>query len=81
MAVNEKVQEILKSEELLFKYLKNIMYKPEQASLDVDCLEEHMRRLGKGLQFMAECLKETKQLSAKIRAGNEARELSLLCIS
>lgn len=69
MTVNEKVQEILKSEELLFKYLKNIMYKPEQAHLDVDCLEEHMRRLGKGLEFMAECLKETKQLADNLENG------------
>ncbi len=69
MIVNEKLQDIFKSEERLFTYLKNVIYHPSQAELDVNKLEEHMRRLGQGLKFLDVCLKETKQLSDNLENG------------
>ena len=51
MKVNEKIQEIIKSEEVLFAYLKDTIYHPEQAQLELDGVEEHLQRLGRELQF------------------------------
>lgn len=69
MTVNEKMQEILQSEDRLFTYLKDIVYNPQKAELKLDDLDEHMRRLGQGLQFLAACLKETKQLADNLANG------------
>ena len=49
MQENEKIQEIIKSEEVLFAYLKDTIYHPEQAKLELDSVEEHLQRLGREL--------------------------------
>ena len=69
MIVNEKLEAIFKSEERLFSYLKNVIYHPDKAELDVNTLEAHMQRLGQGLKFLDICLKETKQLSDNLENG------------
>ena len=69
MTVNEKLQEIEISAEQLFTYLKDTIYKPEQAELDISKVEEHLQRLGKGLQFLNLCLKETKELADNLERG------------
>lgn len=69
MTVNDKLQEILKSEERLFTYLKDIVYHPQQAELKLDDVDEHLRRLGQGLQFLAVCLRETKELAEHLENG------------
>lgn len=69
MTVNENLQDIEKSAERLFNYLKDTIYKPEQAELDINEVEEHLQRLGKGLQFLNLCLKETKELADNLERG------------
>lgn len=69
MQVNGKIQEIKKSEEVLFAYLKDTIYHPEQAELALDDVEEHLQRLGKELQFLNACLRETKLLAENLEHG------------
>lgn len=69
MQVNGKIQEIIKSEEVLFAYLKDTIYHPEQAKLELDSVEEHLQRLGKELQFLNACLRETKLLAENLEHG------------
>lgn len=73
MTVNKKLQEIERSEESLFSYLKDTIYKPDKAELDIDALEEHLQRLGKGLKFLNICLKETKELADNLERGEYSK--------
>lgn len=69
MTVNKELQDILKSEELLFNYLKNIIYQPERAELELADLDKHMLRLGQGLKFLDICLREAKELADNLGNG------------
>ena len=69
MQVNGKIQEIIKSEEVLFAYLKDTIYHPEQAKLELDSVEEHLQRLGRELQFLNACLREAKLLAENLEHG------------
>ena len=76
MTVNKKLEEIKQSEESLFTYLKDTIYKPDKAKLEVEQLEEHLQRLGKGLKFLNICLKETKELADNLERGEYSKSVS-----
>jgi diguanylate cyclase (GGDEF)-like protein len=55
---------------LLFDYLKDILYGGDVQTLSVDELDEPYRRLGAGLQFLEEAVKEMLRYSGEISRGN-----------
>lgn len=56
--------------ELLFEYLRSILYDSEVKSLDIDCLDEPFQKLGMGLQYLETAVKEMKQCSAALSRGD-----------
>ena len=54
----------------LFEYLRSILYDAEIEKLDIDSLDEPFRKLGMGLQFLAHAVREMKQYTAALAAGN-----------
>ena len=56
-----------KNSELLFEYLRSILYDKKIQPLDVEQLDEPFRKLGRGLQYFAKTLTETKQYEAAFR--------------
>lgn len=56
--------------EVLFEYLKNILYNPDKARLDVDSLPEEFRRLGEGMRFLGECVKESRTFAKAMAKGD-----------
>ena len=59
-----------KTSELLFEYLKNIIYAPNKASLNPQELDEDYVKLGQGLMFFAQCLNEANDFAKNIAKGN-----------
>ncbi|MDR2176234.1 MAG: response regulator [Synergistaceae bacterium] len=55
--------------EYLFKYLRNVMYAPSEASLDLDRIPDELQMLGKGLQFFCECAMESAALAKSLSKG------------
>lgn len=55
---------------LLFDYLKDILYGRDVQTLSVEELDEPYRRLGAGLQFLEEAVKEMLRYSGEISRGN-----------
>ena len=53
-----------KNSELLFEYLRSILYDKKIQPLDVEQLDEPFRKLGRGLQYFAKTFTETKQYAA-----------------
>lgn len=47
--------------ELLFEYLRSILYDSEVKTLEIDSLDEPFRKLGMGLQYLETAVKEMKQ--------------------
>ena len=56
--------------EILFEYLRDIIYDSENAKLDLECLDESFHKLGMGLQYLDKAVKEMKHYSAEISKGN-----------
>lgn len=56
--------------ELLFKYLKSILYDPEVKSIDLDSLDEPFQHLGAGLLFLEKAVKEMLHYSEELSKGN-----------
>lgn len=56
--------------ELLFEYLKNILYDTQSASLDINGLAEPYRDLGRGLQDLHHAVKELRYYSTELSNGN-----------
>lgn len=56
--------------ELLFEYLRSILYDAEVKTLDTDSLDEPFRKLGMGLQYLETAVKEMKQCSAALSKGD-----------
>ena len=54
----------------LFDYLSDALYRPAQASLNVEALPEEMRRLGEGLRFFVKCALETRAFATELSKGN-----------
>ena len=58
------------SAELLFEYLRDIIYMPQKAGLDLAKLDEEHHELAQGLAFLAQCLAECRDFETEIVKGN-----------
>lgn len=56
--------------EILFEYLRDIIYDSENAKLDLKQLDEPFRKLGMGFQYLDKAVKEMKHYSAELSQGN-----------
>lgn len=69
--------------ELLFEYLRSILYDSKVKTIDVDELDEPFKKLGLGLQYLEKALAEMKEYSAALSTGNLSVEVpprdNLLC--
>ena len=54
----------------LFEYLRNVIYNPAQAALDVEALPAGFHALGEGLKYLADCLIETRNLARALSKGD-----------
>ena len=52
--------------EILFEYLKAILFDTENASLDESSLPQEFHRLAEGLDFLALCVKEEKEFANEL---------------
>mgnify|MGYP000844599911 CR=1 FL=1 len=57
------------SAKILFDYMHDIIYDPDNANLELDSLRSGFRELGKGMQYFAACLKETQVLAKALSQG------------
>lgn len=56
--------------ELLFEYLRSILYDSQINSLDIESLDEPFQKLGMGLQYLEKAITEMKQYSEALSIGN-----------
>jgi diguanylate cyclase (GGDEF)-like protein len=54
----------------LFCYLRDVLYYPNRARLDVESLPEDFRELGEGLVYFAKMLKEVRSLAGALSRGD-----------
>ncbi|MDR1651881.1 MAG: diguanylate cyclase [Synergistaceae bacterium] len=57
-------------QDILFEYLRSLIYSPANAKLDIEKLPESHRDLGKGLMFFGECVLETTALAKALSKGD-----------
>lgn len=55
--------------ELLFAYLKSILFDPVVQPLDINSLDEPFQKLGQGLQYLENAVHEMKEYSAELSTG------------
>lgn len=76
-------KKVERNNELLFEYLRSILYDSKVKTIDVDELDEPFRKLGLGLQYLEKALAEMKEYSAALSTGNLSVEVpprdNLLC--
>ncbi|MDR0490318.1 MAG: response regulator [Oscillospiraceae bacterium] len=56
--------------ETLFDYLRDVIYNPKKADLDIEKLPEEFRDFGEGLCYFVECVMETKALAQSLAKGD-----------
>jgi len=56
--------------ETLFSYLRNVIYNPEKAVLDIETLPPDFRDFGKGLKYFSECVIEGNELAKALSRGD-----------
>ena len=56
--------------ETLFAYLRDVIYDPAKATLDVEKLPAEFRAFGKGLKFFSECVVEASELAHALSRGD-----------
>jgi len=56
--------------DLVFNYLRDILYSPDEASLDINKLPKELKELGQGLIFFARCVLDTKYLAYSLSKGD-----------
>ena len=56
--------------EILFQYLRDVIYDPANASLDLEKLPESFQDFGNGLRYFATCVMETKSLALALSKGD-----------
>ena len=56
--------------EQLFEYLRSILYDDKVNALQIDDLEPAFEKLGKGMQYLEQAVREMKEYSAAISVGN-----------
>ena len=54
----------------LFEYLRNVIYSPQKAKLNVDDLPDDFKTLGSGLKYFAESTLEAKELARALSKGD-----------
>jgi diguanylate cyclase (GGDEF)-like protein len=57
-------------EEVLFNYLRDVVKNPASAAIDIAKLPENFQKLGKGLQYLVQCLAETIVLAKSLSQGD-----------
>ena len=61
---------IMKPEETLFEFLKDLIYEDDAGDLDVDSLPEELQNLGNGLLQLSIWMKELKSFAAALADGD-----------
>ena len=56
--------------EMLFEYLRSILYDSTIETLDISRLDEPYRKLGRGMQFLQHAVEEMLAYSADLSRGN-----------
>ena len=56
--------------QLLFNYLKDIIYNPQKADLNIGELPKDFQNLGEGLKYFTRCVIETTELAKALSEGN-----------
>lgn len=56
--------------EILFEYLRSILYDDKVRPLDLETLDEPFRKLGMGLQYLDKAVSEMKEYSKALAVGN-----------
>jgi diguanylate cyclase (GGDEF)-like protein len=56
--------------DLLFEYLKDVIYNPSKASLNIASIDEDFIMLGKGLMFFAQCFLESNDFTKALAEGH-----------
>ncbi|MCL2411056.1 MAG: ATP-binding protein [Treponema sp.] len=54
----------------LFDYLHDVIYKPLNASLNIEALPKSFRDVGKGLQYLNHSMSETRNFAKELSKGN-----------
>ena len=60
--------------EYLFEYLRDVLYNPSHAKLELSNLPEDFKDLGEGLVFFARCIGEVKVFSTALASGDLTME-------
>ncbi|MDR2353198.1 MAG: response regulator [Deltaproteobacteria bacterium] len=60
----------LNSDIILFNYLRDVIYCPNKAYLDIDLLDGDAKNLGLGIKFLADCIGETRAFSEALARGD-----------
>ena len=55
---------------VFFEYLRDVIYNPTHAALDVESLPDEFRDLGEALRYLAGCIAETRNLAQALSKGN-----------
>ncbi|MDR3255653.1 MAG: diguanylate cyclase [Synergistaceae bacterium] len=55
--------------DILFAYLRDVIYSPDKASMDLETLPEEFQNFGKGLLYFVECVMETTALAKDLSKG------------
>ena len=61
--------------ELLFSYLRDVIYEPEKANLDIEQLPEDFQELGRGFVYFAQCVIEAEELAGALAKGDLSGKL------
>ena len=56
--------------EILFEYLRSILYESSPTQIDIHSLDPDFQKLGMGLQFLDHAIQEMKQCSTALAKGN-----------
>ncbi len=59
-----------KTSDVLFEYLKNILYYPQKAKLYIEDIDPEYHNLAQGLMFLKECMDENRRFTIDIAHGN-----------
>lgn len=62
--------DVEKNCDLLFEYLKSILYDSQVKSLDMESIDEPFKKLAQGLQYLEHAVFELEDCSAKLSKGN-----------
>ena len=66
-----ELQTVLKRvADTLFEYMRDMIYEPQNASLDIDSLPESFTDVGRALLFLKEMLKESGDFAKELSMGN-----------